>query len=370
MNPGQALFRGILEAPDEDAPRLVYADWLQENGQEERAVFIREQIAAAHADPAIEPPLPQLEWADHFPTWAVAGLRYHRGFICELRLSARDFIDHASELFELAPIQRVEFEDARGRVAQLVRSPHLGRLHYIELSANQLNDADAYQLSQSANLGQVRELVLGDNRIRNEGLYDLARSQALPHLECLHLWRNRISFAGIRALATSPVMHQLELLYMAENELGVEGTTALAHSEGAGRLRVLDLRANDVGTQGVHALFQSPHLSELRELYLGVNDLRNDLFDGLHNACLRLDFLELWRNELRDEAIGALMLLPCIRSLTGLDLSLNNIGSRSGQSILESKYIDSLARLDVGRCHFAEPMISALRARFGDGLIV
>jgi uncharacterized protein (TIGR02996 family) len=43
VSDGPLLLRAILEAPAEDTPRLVYADWLDENGQPERAEFIRVQ---------------------------------------------------------------------------------------------------------------------------------------------------------------------------------------------------------------------------------------------------------------------------------------------------------------------------------------
>jgi uncharacterized protein (TIGR02996 family) len=43
---GDVLFRVICEQPQEDTPRLVYADWLEENGQPERAEFIRLQCEA------------------------------------------------------------------------------------------------------------------------------------------------------------------------------------------------------------------------------------------------------------------------------------------------------------------------------------
>lgn len=39
-----ALLRAIAAHPDEDTPRLMYADWLEENDQPERAEFIRLQI--------------------------------------------------------------------------------------------------------------------------------------------------------------------------------------------------------------------------------------------------------------------------------------------------------------------------------------
>jgi len=40
-----ALLAAIRDRPDDDAPRLVYADWLEEHGQTPRAHLIRGQIA-------------------------------------------------------------------------------------------------------------------------------------------------------------------------------------------------------------------------------------------------------------------------------------------------------------------------------------
>lgn len=40
-----ALLRAIIDAPADDAPRLVYADWLDEHDQSERANLIRAMIA-------------------------------------------------------------------------------------------------------------------------------------------------------------------------------------------------------------------------------------------------------------------------------------------------------------------------------------
>ena len=45
MTDGDALVAAIRAAPEDDAPRLVFADWLDEHGQGERAEFIRIQVA-------------------------------------------------------------------------------------------------------------------------------------------------------------------------------------------------------------------------------------------------------------------------------------------------------------------------------------
>ena len=42
-----AFLRAILEDPDDDTSRLVYADWLDEHGDPDRAEFIRVQCALA-----------------------------------------------------------------------------------------------------------------------------------------------------------------------------------------------------------------------------------------------------------------------------------------------------------------------------------
>ena len=44
---GDHLLRAVLCQPEEDTPRLVYADWLEENGDPDRAEFIRTEIQVA-----------------------------------------------------------------------------------------------------------------------------------------------------------------------------------------------------------------------------------------------------------------------------------------------------------------------------------
>jgi uncharacterized protein (TIGR02996 family) len=45
-----AFLASIIESPDDDAPRHIYADWLEEHEQGERAEFIRVQCALARMD--------------------------------------------------------------------------------------------------------------------------------------------------------------------------------------------------------------------------------------------------------------------------------------------------------------------------------
>ena len=47
MSDRDGFLRAITAAPADDLPRLIYADWLDEHGESERAEFIRLQIQLA-----------------------------------------------------------------------------------------------------------------------------------------------------------------------------------------------------------------------------------------------------------------------------------------------------------------------------------
>lgn len=51
----EAFLRAIFDTPADDTARLVYADYLQENGQEKRAQLIRVQLELSRLPPAGEP---------------------------------------------------------------------------------------------------------------------------------------------------------------------------------------------------------------------------------------------------------------------------------------------------------------------------
>src|SRR5690242_16278731 len=69
-----AFLRAIAANPDDDLPRLVYADWLDEHGEPERAEFIRVQCELARL-PKGDPRRPELTarqdalWAAHSKAW-------------------------------------------------------------------------------------------------------------------------------------------------------------------------------------------------------------------------------------------------------------------------------------------------------------
>lgn len=54
MSDREAFIAKIIDDPDSDTPRLVFADWLDEHGEPERAEFIRVQIKIANLKPLVK----------------------------------------------------------------------------------------------------------------------------------------------------------------------------------------------------------------------------------------------------------------------------------------------------------------------------
>src|SRR4051812_27172040 len=195
----------ILDRPDDDAPRLVYADWLDERG-DPRGEFIRLQLALGRLgeDDPCRPGLAEREAllaARHRPEWdrPLAGLadgwEYRRGFAEIVRGAAARVLERAGQLFRTAPVRELELHDVSGRLAELARAPWLGRLKGLTVYASR-NPAVASALAASPGLAGITALRLGRNNIDDAGAAALAASPALARLRELDLRDNRLGPAA------------------------------------------------------------------------------------------------------------------------------------------------------------------------------
>jgi uncharacterized protein (TIGR02996 family) len=157
-----AFMRAILAAPDDDLPRLVYADWLDERG-DPRGEFIRVQLAIAGlADeprsstgletgwPKVRDPRDARRFADlrareehllhdHAWTWSAplrsggSGARFWRGFIDTVSCSAATFLAEAERWAESMAIRRLSLHGLGGHATALTASPLLARVQSLQL---------------------------------------------------------------------------------------------------------------------------------------------------------------------------------------------------------------------------------------------
>ena len=140
-----ALLAEIIDRPEEDAPRLVYADWLDDQGEPDRAAFIRASVELARLDladerrPAREAEalrllLPRKKgWAGPLRR-LVRGWEFSRGLVDKVRLPARDFLSCADELFAAAPIRSLHLTHYGEAAQALADCRHLSRVRELTLT--------------------------------------------------------------------------------------------------------------------------------------------------------------------------------------------------------------------------------------------
>jgi uncharacterized protein (TIGR02996 family) len=348
-----AFLQDIREHPEDDTPRLVYADWLEDEGDSERAEFIRAQCRRSEVQPAAREAelltrnearwraaLPQLEgitWGDEFTRGFVEGV---------FAETAGAFLRHAPALFAVAPVRRVRIGLVNPvNVSALARSRHLLALEELNLGNNSGIDASGVcVLVSSPNVANLSSLLLHYNNIGNAGLGHLAQSDNLNRLRELYVSGVGASDRGALALAGGR-FRSLTDLDLRDNEVGDEGVEALTNWNWAGdRIQALYLVNNDIEERGGSALATTTHLPNLARLYLNhnrVGDATARAFAASpHRGALR--DLDLRRCGITDEGALALAESPLVRHLQMLWLTANPIRRRDTWRALRTSYGDRL----------------------------
>ena len=195
----QSFLTAILAAPDDDTPRLVLADWLDERGtadDKDRAALIRAQCQAEYLPEGgkerlrLEREAKAIVKANE-KTWLKdirakklgSDFRFRRGFLDSLSMSPTKFVRRGDELFAVAPtIRTVKFPNAANEVTELAASPYLAQLVSVDLT----------QMCTCGYCGIGEELR------------DLFKSKHAKNLRHLNVSSDRIDVDGIAALPAPP----------------------------------------------------------------------------------------------------------------------------------------------------------------------
>lgn len=138
-----AFMQAIIESPGDDAPRLIYADWLEtEGGEPDRAEFIKVQVELAKwkdgatndyyymhldDDKAVAamcdcttcalvrrdraPLNAKTKWLPQFIKKTRAEVVFRRGFIAEIKCSCRTWLENGRQLVVENPIEKLTLTD-------------------------------------------------------------------------------------------------------------------------------------------------------------------------------------------------------------------------------------------------------------------
>jgi uncharacterized protein (TIGR02996 family) len=258
---GAALLRAICDNPDEDTPRLAYADWLDEQGGESniaRAEFIRLQVGEA-AKP--------VDWLNArsmtrresrlFHTWAHTSWRweipeypglsiydrnYERGFIYRVSAkSVQSFLNAATDLYTRIPITQVEFSSITPETAaELARSPTMARIR--DIGTLTTSDDALAGLATSPHLGNVTSVNLSGREATAKGMLPLLANTSLTRVKdfgalfCDGFWSVVVS-----ALVESPSAAALERVSVFGCEIGSDISLHLPALVRLPKLRSLNL---------------------------------------------------------------------------------------------------------------------------------
>jgi uncharacterized protein (TIGR02996 family) len=274
----QALLREAKQLPHDDGPRLVLADWLQENGPDEDSralgefLYLQCRLAATpegdrprrhawwqreeelrnqHLDAWLGP------WSDWFQRHEAERMArwFDRGLLW-LHLRGARWLDELGD----DPVAWTWVEGLRlsaltpGELDSLLTFPCLEHLGVLDLGGNGLGDDGASALADSPHLAGLAVLHLRFNGIGVTGARSLAESRHLAGLTALHLGGNRIGNRGARSLANTPTLANLTRLELWSNSITADGAHALAGSPHLGRLTLLDLKRNDLDEPARQAL--------------------------------------------------------------------------------------------------------------------
>jgi uncharacterized protein (TIGR02996 family) len=242
-----ALIRAIIENPDDDAPRLIYADWLDEHGDPERAELIRLEcerenmiLGTKSANERYSPigircgallKANYRRWIEELgplPPNRQLHFWFRRGMAAEVTCTAKYFLEHGALLFNMAPIEQVQF--------------------------HQLKPAHVRALANCPWREKVRELSFRHMNRIPECISALLSNWPFPRLKAWNLssyiidrttntWHNRCSEVA-EAIADSACLHSLRRLSLAGCGVGDAGGRAIARSQHLGQLIVLDLKDN------------------------------------------------------------------------------------------------------------------------------
>jgi uncharacterized protein (TIGR02996 family) len=401
MTRDEAFLADIREHPKDDGPRLVYSDWLEDNGDPERAEFIRLQCRLAPMDwrdpgyKEMEKRAETLEWKNRerwlagCPKEVLTGSRrrltFHRGFVEQAGISLDDFHRYGAILLDLFPIQNLHLQGKMGKAeaAALAAAPPLKRVPGLVLGGgdDRCNKQSLEALLASPHLTNLRELHLAGYRVSPAALRVLAKAN-LPGLRVLNLYRNdQLGDQGAETLAGATFAHQLTDLDLGGTSLTDAGAKILAGCSQLKQLRRLVLgtrfgSGNRVGAEGTKALLTSPFLSSLTQVELSDNPIGAGGAEALaawpwlanvRDLCLRqcnigseglaalarsphlgnVVYIELLRNDIGAEGAIALAGASHITRLRELDLGWNDIGDRGAEALAAAPHLASLVKLNL-----------------------
>jgi uncharacterized protein (TIGR02996 family) len=369
MSPANPLLPAVLAQPEDDAVRLICADWYEENGDEDRGRFIRAQCELARL-PEWDRRRQELTWladdleARHGARWraelpvlrGIAWADFERGFVSTVRVHEVEALySHDAAVAAAAPVYRAELvglgKDGKDRPRGSVPWMRAVRLSaYRDLRQaigatflRGVAEVELVNFPQHANLdwliSQADEAALTSLKIEGEHVVGRSFARALA--------RSR-RFRRLTRLGLGTRFVDYNSGYFEDPTLGADGARDLVGSSHLGPLAALDLGRQRIGLDGLRAVLASPRLRGLHELVLRSNEIasieefRSSPGDGM-------SLLDLSDNPIGDGGAAALAESPRLAGLASLGLDTCEVTGHGIRALAVAPFWATLCRLDLSR---------------------
>jgi uncharacterized protein (TIGR02996 family) len=404
MHHRDAFVNAILASPEDDALRLIYADWLGERGNPSDgalADFIRTQVELYSLSDD-DPRRPRLEdqehellsrneshwlgnWPRYLPHW-----RFERGFLSEIQTDTSTLVEYGADLFTRHPITRLllQPEDAYepGPAEEVGAANWLSRLTSLRLDGWHMHVAAAEPILTSSRLTGLSELDAA--QIEDDGYFPalLARCPSVARLrivgvpgvpgdpavmvEALESTKVEdlsasgvfVNDAALAALLRSRFARRLTGLRAFHGEFGPDAWRAFESTSLTGSLRRLDIAESPLAGSGLAPLLALPGLRNLKILKVSSDTAPPE---GLLEAIAASSF---WTNAVEFESRDipfqeASFAVLCGQSQRPPLKKLDIMGSgirRGARYIWAAPFAESLTELGLGRCGLSDDELASL----------
>jgi uncharacterized protein (TIGR02996 family) len=324
------LLADVLAHPDDDAPRLVYADALTQAG-DPRGELIAVQCAIAGGDHRPELARREIELLrDHGDAFALGDdivCEFHRGFVDRVFVPSETMLERVDELFAREPIRHVSLDvpdqaTAHRHARELATVNWPAGMRHLDFWPG-LDTEDIVQIAESPHLANLATIRFPGHSAGDDALVALARA-SLPRLEELDFDLGPFPFTSYGSL----------------------GVLAVAASASLPALRGLSLPGHGdcEFVPGLETLAHSRLFAKLERLRLSYNQNLGDAFAAVVGGAEGPTSLDFTGCELGPREMAVLVASERAHRLARLELVDNHLGADGLQTLFASR-LDGLREL-------------------------
>ena len=381
----EALVDAVRANPDEDPPRMVYADWLETTGHTSRAELIRLQVQhdalpswdrkrvelelrarviLEECDDQLRADLPAVEGL----TWG----RWQRGFVGTVETAGPEAVSEHALSIERFAVRRLA--TSWPSVAE-ARLPAIPGVRSVSLLGEAEDDTSMNWLLQSPLVEQLDELDLFDTYLSDEDFATLVNAPELQKLRAFRIFTGMLSQDGLASLVSSPMRPQTLFLtsgfFPEDPPVGPRGAASLAAWPGLSEVVHLDLSGSVYRDDALRTILSDGHPAQLRTLTLNNGPLGASVDSHLTfaplaeaHAHLRLDHLSVDLSNITTKDAERLADAPILSELKSLTYSHNGlIEPKVFQALLAADWWDGLEVIHAHHHGRAPAQVAALVAR-------